>query len=265
MTERDSRMAASPSELKLAQAASGERTWHAGGQAVPLSERLAVPWWALLSAALSPVLLTVGWLVADTFQPASYSPMHQTVSVLAGHTGAESWIMTTAMLLAGGTYLATAAGMAGLWLPARTLLAVAGVCSIGIATSPEPATGPTAVHLAWTIIGAATIAIWPATVGWHAPAYPIIANARSSAIVTVVFAGMVVWVLAEISGGHDLGLAERLTASVQTSWPFVVAVAGRRAAGGGLQPSMQIAGPAGVSQGRVPSAASETQVYRRPR
>jgi hypothetical protein len=34
---------------------------------------------------LSPILLTAGWLVAGVLQPASYSPVRETVSVLATH------------------------------------------------------------------------------------------------------------------------------------------------------------------------------------
>jgi hypothetical membrane protein len=190
-----------------------------------------IPGWTLVSAALSPVLLTVGWLVADAVQPPSYSPMRQTVSILAGHTGTDSWIMTWAMLLTGGTYLVTAVGLANIWLPARMLLAIAGLCSIGIATAPVPLTGATPVHLAWTTLGAGTIAIWPAVVAWRAPPQLAALTGRRTLIVTTVFLAMTAWVLYEIWFGHDLGLAERLSASIQSAWPLVVAVVWRRAAG----------------------------------
>ena len=47
--------------------------------------------------------------------------------------------------------------------------------------------------------------------------------------VTAGFVGLLGWLLIEAQGGSLLGLAERLTSSLQTSWPFVVAVALRRA------------------------------------
>ncbi len=97
-----------------------------------------VPGWAVVSAGLSPVLLTGGWLVGDAFQPASYSPIHKTVSVLASHAGTDRWIMTSALFLVGGCNFVTAAGLTGVRLPARILLLVAGLSSIGIAASPEP-------------------------------------------------------------------------------------------------------------------------------
>jgi hypothetical protein len=42
--------------------------------------------------------------------------------------------------------------------------------------------------------------------------------------VTAVFLALLCWLVIETRGGSDLGMAERLTSSVQTSWPFVVAV-----------------------------------------
>ena len=41
---------------------------------------------------------------------------------------------------------------------------------------------------------------------------------------TAVFLVLLCWLVIETQGGSDLGTAERLTSSVQTSWPFVVAV-----------------------------------------
>ncbi len=187
--------------------------------------------WTVISAALSPLLLTVGWLVADAFQARSYSPIRQTVSVMAGYTGTDRWIMTWAMMLTGVCYFVTASGMTTLWLPARILLVVAGLCSIGIALSPEPVTGPTPVHMAWTTLGCATIAVWPAVVALRAPPNLAAVSGRNAVVVTALFAAMAGWVMFEIWFGHSLGLAERLTASTQSAWPFVVALVWRRAIG----------------------------------
>jgi hypothetical protein len=136
--------------------------------AVRPARRGLVPWWAVVSAALTPVLVTAGWLVADAVQPASYDPIRKTVSVMSGYAGTDRWIMTGALLLAGGCQLVTAAGLAGVRVPARIVLAVAGLSSIGIALSPEPVRGSTPQHLAWTALGATAIAVWPAFVAQRA-------------------------------------------------------------------------------------------------
>jgi len=184
-----------------------------------------VPGWTVVSAALSPVLATAGWLVADAVQPASYSPVRKTISVLAGHAGTDRWIMTGALFLVGACQLVTALGLTGVGVPARVLLAIAGLSSIGIAASPEPATGSTPQHLAWTSLGAVVIAVWPAFVARRASPRPLILTSYGRAVVTAVFIALLGWLAIETQGGRDLGLAERLFLSIETCWPFIVAVA----------------------------------------
>jgi Protein of unknown function (DUF998) len=193
--------------------------------------RHPVPVWTVVSAGLSPVLATAGWLVADAVQPASYSPIRKTVSVMAGHAGTDRWIMTGALFLVGGCQLVTALGLAGVRAPARILLAVAGLSSIGIAASPEPATGSTSQHLAWTSLGAVVIAVWPAFVARRAPPRPLILSSYGCAVVTAVFLALLGWLVIETQGGTDLGLTERLFLSIETCWPFAVAIALRRTTG----------------------------------
>jgi hypothetical membrane protein len=147
------------------------------------------------------------------------------VSVLAGQTGTDRWIMTGALFLTGACYLLTAVGLVGIRRSARILLIVAGVAVIGIATSPEPASGPTGRHLARTVLGAVAIALWPVFVARRGSLRPLILSVSGSAAVTVVFVGLACWFLAEAQGGGMVGLAERVTTSVEASWPFVVALA----------------------------------------
>jgi len=105
---------------------------------------------------------------------------------------------------------------------------VAGLAGIGIAASPEPARGATPRHLAWTMLGAVTIAVWPAFAARRAAPRPLILSVCGSAAVTAVFVALLGWLLAETRDGSVLGLAERLTTSIQTCWPFIIAVALRR-------------------------------------
>jgi hypothetical protein len=197
----------------------------------PPRRRHPVPWWAVVSAGLSPVLATGGWLIAGLLQPASYSPIRKTVSVLAGYAGTDRWIMTGALLLVGGCQLVTAVGLPGAGRPARILLAVAGLSSIGIALSPEPVRGSTPQHLAWTSVGAVALAVWPAFVARRAPPRPLILSSYGRAVVTAVFLALLGWLVIETQGGSDLGLAERLFLSIETCWPCIVAIALRQTTG----------------------------------
>ena len=201
----------------------------------PISRWLAgqdrpAPAGVLLTAGLSPVLVVGGWLAAGAVEPASYSPLRDTVSALAGQGGAQPWIVTSALFAVGGCYLATAVGLAGLRFPARVLLAMAGLCSIGIAASPEPAVGSTPQHLAWTVLGAATITVWPAFTARRGPGHPLILTARGAGAVTVIFLALSGWLLVETRDGTLLGLSERVMSGVMTTWPFIVALAVRQGA-----------------------------------
>jgi len=63
------------------------------------------------------------------------------------------------------------------------LLTVAGMAGLGIAASPEPASGATPRHLAWTVLGAVTIAVWPAFAARRASPRPLILSVCGSAAV----------------------------------------------------------------------------------
>ncbi len=124
-------------------------TAHRPGRRLPIppawpvrSSPAAHPW-AIISAGLAPILLTGAYLMAGTLQPASYSPVRSTISVMAGQAGTDRWVVTGGIVLTGGCYLVTAMGLTGVRASARALLIVAGMAGIGIAASPEPARGTT--------------------------------------------------------------------------------------------------------------------------
>jgi hypothetical protein len=117
----------------------------------------------------------------------------------------------------------------GVRASARALLIVAGLAGIGIAASPEPAGGATPGHLAWTVLGAITTAVWPAFAARRASRRPLILSSYGSAAVTAVFVALLGWLFIETRDGSVLGLAERLTSSIQTCWPFIIALTLRRA------------------------------------
>jgi hypothetical membrane protein len=202
--------------------------WHAHRPPIPAAWPVrsspAVHQWAIISAGLAPILLTGAYLIAGILQPASYSPMRKTISAMAGLTGTDRWIMTSGIFLVGGCYLVTAAGLSGVRASARALLIVAGLAGIGIAASPEPASGATPRHLAWTVLGAITTAVWPAFAAPRTSPRPLILSSYGSAAVTAVFVTLLGWLFIETRDGSVLGLAERLTSSIQTCWPFVTAL-----------------------------------------
>jgi hypothetical protein len=137
--------------------------------------------------------------------------------------------MTAALLLVGSCQIATGAGLTAVRMPARILLVLTGLSTLGIAATPEPATGPTSRHLAFAVSCVVTTAIWPVLVARRASARSWILSVCGCATVTVIFAGLSCWLLiAARDGGGDLGMVERLTSAVQAMFPLVVALALRQ-------------------------------------
>jgi hypothetical protein len=189
-----------------------------------------VPAWAVVSAALCPALLVGGWLVGGALQATSYNPVQQTMSVLAGQPGTDPWIMTGALFLVGATQLVTAAGLRDVGAPARVLLVITGLCTFGVASSPEPAAGPSPVHLAFAVSCVFTTAIWPIFVARRPPAPTWAVSTAGCAAVTAFYAVLCGWVLFASFGAGDLGLAERVTSTALGLFPLIVALGLRRAA-----------------------------------
>jgi hypothetical membrane protein len=205
------------------------------GLPIPARLRLAssasLARWTVVSTALTPLVMLAAWLIAEALQPPSYSPLQSSISGLAALGATDRWIVTSALLLVGAAYFVTAGCLPSLRMPARAVLLIAGVSSIGIAISPQPVHGSNAQHLVWTSLGAAAITVWPAFTGSRAPSAPLILRARSAAAVTVVFLVLSAWLIAETQHGTVLGLAERLVSGIQITWPFAVALTLQKAQG----------------------------------
>lgn len=73
--------------------------------------------WVVICAALAPVLITAAYLIAGALQPSPYNPIRRTISTMAGYAGTDRWIMSGAIILVGGCYLLTAAGLTAVRVP----------------------------------------------------------------------------------------------------------------------------------------------------
>ena len=196
-------------------------------------------WWVVVTATLPPLIMIAAWLTAAALQPPGYSPVRQTVSALAAQGATDPWIVTASLYVASGCLALTALGLTELALPPRIGLLVAAASAAGIAANPQPAHGSSAQHVAWTVLGALTITLWPALLaprkagrpaGQSPPSWPAyIVSRRARMIFTLVDVALLAWLFGETQGGSVLGLAERLSSTAQLCWPSVAAVALLRA------------------------------------
>lgn len=190
-----------------------------------------VPWWSLLSAAIAPVALITGWLVVQMRQPASYNPIHDTLSSLSPVDPVDRAILLGAPGVLGICQIVTAAGLRPIAAAGRIILAIGGAALAMTVLFPQRAGSLTAHGL---VAGTAFIAfaLWPVAAALAPQAEtlpdppwairPLVV--RTAAVVLVLLVG---WFAGELFLGTQAGLAERVTSAADVLWPLTVVVSCR--------------------------------------
>jgi hypothetical membrane protein len=187
------------------------------------------PWWAVVSSTGAVVALVGGWLAAEAVQrTGSYDPVRNTISALARHGADHRWLMTAGLYAIGACHLLTAAGLRGLRGWSRAVLALGGAAGLGIAACAQPNTGSADSHLAFSVLGLLTLAVWPLTVASRsATRFPL--RPRDAVLSAVISVLLLAWLVQALSG-TTLGLAERTLTFQQELWPLLVVLGLRRSA-----------------------------------
>jgi hypothetical membrane protein len=151
--------------------------------------------------------------------------MVDSISALAAEGAADSWLMTGALFALGVSYFTTAFGLRAAAAPGRVVLACAGMASVLVALSPEPAGGTSLRHLVTTGIGFTLLALFPvlAAEGENSPIWAL--RPSTGYAVTALMAAGAAWFLILLHGHGAAGLAERILTGAQASWPLIVVVA----------------------------------------
>lgn len=188
------------------------------------------PWWGVVSAAAAPVLLIGGWTVAAGLQPGSFNAVADTISALAAHGAADRWVMTLGLAGTGTCYLLTGLALRPAAWPGRIILMAGGVATVLVAAFPQPGGGGSApAHVASAAAGFIALTAWPLAAARREPVAPDLLRPAASAAAASVLAGLLLWFGAELAtGGRQLGLAERVLAGAQATWPLIVVLACRR-------------------------------------
>ncbi|MEU5714555.1 DUF998 domain-containing protein [Streptomyces sp. NPDC020403] len=181
-----------------------------------------VPKWALLSSVCAPVLLVAGWTIAALLEGPAYDPVTQTISVLAAHGAAGSWVMNGAFIALGVCHLLTAWGLRAAASAGRAALGGGGVAALGVALLPVPSSGGSLHHGSVVVVGFTLLAVWPVLAADRGAAAPWGLRPVVSVMVTALIGVGAAWFLVEMSRNGAIGVVERLLTAFQSVWPLVV-------------------------------------------
>ncbi len=185
-----------------------------------------IPWWAVASAGVAPVLLIGGWSLAEARQPPGYNPIRDTISALAALGATDRWVMTSALAGLGACHVVTATGLRPARRGGRIVLGAGGAATVLVAAFPQPAHGNSAAHTVAATVAFVSLGAWPVLAARRRAPVPLMRR-LPSALASGVLLGLVVWFAAELHGGQR-GLAERVASGAQALWPLLVVLAARR-------------------------------------
>lgn len=187
-------------------------------------------WWGLASAATAPVLLIGGWTLAAARQVPNFDPVTSTISDLAAYGSDDRWVMSGALVGVGICHLVTASALRPAAKAGRVLLAIGGAATVLVAAFPLPGdSGSSRAHTVVATVALGALAVWPAA-AWRRGEYVprALGPAVCIAAAAVLLAGLG-WFAFELgTDGSRLGLAERVAAGSQATWPLAVVAWTRR-------------------------------------
>lgn len=207
-----------------------------------------VPRWGLASSATAAVLLFAGWTAAAALQVRPYSPVRQTVSVLAAHGASDRWLMTLAFLVVGGCDVITGLAVRPAARPGRVILIAGGLAGVLVGLNPETlGAGGSWRHLFFAAVGFVTLTIWPLAAtrrprsAGEPGQVPWALRLRNGTGASIVTLALFAWFTAELlAHGRQLGLAERALGEMQALWPLIVVLSCLASAGRDREPPSRL-------------------------
>jgi len=193
-------------------------------RALTVAQVRGVPWWGVLSAAVTPVLQVGGWTVADHLQPQPFDPVRQSVSSLASTDATDRWVMTLTFLVVAICYITTALALRPAARTGRLVLIAAALAGILVAANPQAAPGSFSLaHAVWATLGFTLLATWPLGAYRSGPGVPWALRPATSLAAVAVIAVLTFWFVIEVlAGGGQLGLSERVLGIAQATSPLLV-------------------------------------------
>lgn len=186
----------------------------------------------LVSSAAAPVLLIGGWTAAAARQQGGFDSLERTISDLAALGADDRWLMTGALAGLGLCHVTTAAALGDAATAGRVVLAGGGLATVLVAVFPLPADGSGSVpHTVVASAAFVALSVWPALAARRDAVGPLL-RPLPAAAATATLLGCLAWFGVQLRADEGVGLAERVTAGLQSLWPLAVtttvALAARR-------------------------------------
>jgi hypothetical membrane protein len=181
-----------------------------------------VPWWGVVSSLLAPVILIGGWTVAADLQPAPFDAIRRSISALGAVGMPYRWVIAITLVGVGICHATTGLALRPAAENGRVLLIIGGISSILIAVNPQPRSGGSLAHEAFSLIGVVVMTLWPIAAIQRERGAPFGLQPKAVYAATAVTIAVLAWFTVELFNGPELGLAERSVTADQSIWPLLV-------------------------------------------
>jgi hypothetical protein len=188
-----------------------------------------MPWWGVASAVLAPVLLIGGWTAAADLQPVPFNAVTRSISALAAQGMPYRWLITIALLGVGACDVVTGLALRPAAEAGRIMLIFGGVSGMLIAANPQHIHSGSPVHEIFSCTGVVLMTLWPVAGMRLDPDAPAALRPQAAWAYGFCTLVLLLWFTAELYGGGQLGLAERVITADQSLWPLVVVLSVLRA------------------------------------
>ncbi len=171
---------------------------------------------------LAPVVLIVGWTLGADLQPVPFNAVQRSISALGAVGMPYQWVIALALLGVGICHATTGIALRPAAEAGRALLVIGGISSILIAVNPQPRSGGSLAHEAFSLVGLVVMTIWPIAAVRRERGAPFGLRPAAAVVLTGFTLALLAWFAIELFHGPELGLAERAVTADQSIWPLVV-------------------------------------------
>ncbi|MDH6423162.1 DUF998 domain-containing protein [Aurantimicrobium minutum] len=179
----------------------------------------------LVLAVLGPIQSVVGWSLSAALWP-GYDPITQTISELASPESPVRYIQSSFFLLGALIDIVVAWKFTVLAKPARVLIFLGGLATIGLTIFPTPLVGVSEPHRVFATLSFVIFSVWPVfgmrfTREWPPIVRPLASIVATLALGAIAIGFLSVWTNPEI---HTAGLWERVVTTSQAIYPALVII-----------------------------------------